>query len=44
VVTAGLKAIYQGECRRKCTGSPEHFYDQWNPRIGESWRANWDNI
>jgi len=47
VVTAGLKAIYQASTEENALKSQDIFCDQWNhqyPKIGESWRANWENI
>ncbi len=46
-VTSGLKAIYQASTEENALKSLELFCDQWNhqyPKIGESWRANWENI
>jgi len=46
-VTAGLKAIYQASTEDNALKSLDIFCDQWNhqyPKIGESWRANWENI
>jgi putative transposase len=46
-VTAGLKAIYQASTKENALKSLDIFCDQWNhqyPKIGESWRANWENI
>ena len=46
-VTAGLKAIYQASTEENALKSQDIFCDQWNhqyPKIGESWRANWENI
>ena len=47
VVTAGLKAIYQASTEENALKSLDIFCDQWNhqySKIGESWRANWENI
>ena len=46
-VTAGLKAIYQASTEENALNSLGIFCDQWNhqyPKIGESWRENWENI
>ena len=46
-VTSGLKAIYQASTEENALKSLDIFCDQWNhqyPKIGESWRANWENI
>jgi len=46
-VTAGLKAIYQASTKENALKSLDIFCDQWYhqyPKIGESWRANWENI
>ncbi|OTG84105.1 IS256 family transposase [Acinetobacter sp. ANC 4558] len=46
-VTVGLKAIYQASTEENALKSLDIFCDQWNhqyPKIGESWRANWENI
>ncbi|WP_228131719.1 IS256 family transposase, partial [Acinetobacter sp. 1566109] len=46
-VTAGLKAIYQASTEENALKSLDILCDQWNhqyPKIGESWRANWENI
>ena len=46
-VTAGLKAIYQASTEENALIALNIFCDQWNhqyPKIGESWRANWENI
>ncbi len=42
-----LKAIYQASTEENALKSLDIFCDQWNhqyPKIGESWRANWENI
>ena len=46
-VTAGLKAIYQASTEENALKPLDIFCDQWNhqySKIGESWRANWENI
>ena len=46
-VTSGLKAIYQASTEENALKSLDIFCDQWNhqyPKIGESWRVNWENI
>ena len=46
-ITAGLKAIYQASTEENALKALDIFCDQWNyqyPKIGESWRANWENI
>ncbi|MDH2553004.1 transposase, partial [Acinetobacter baumannii] len=46
-VTSGLKAIYLASTEENALKSLDIFCDQWNhqyPKIGESWRANWENI
>lgn len=46
-VTAGLKAIYQASTEENALKALEAFCTDWDyqyPKIGESWRANWENI
>lgn len=46
-VTSGLKAIYQASTEENALKALDIFHDQWNhqyPKIGQSWRANWENI
>jgi putative transposase len=43
----GREAIYQASTEENALKSLDIFCDQWNhqyPKIGESWRANWENI
>jgi len=46
-VTADLKAIYQASTEDNALTALNSFCDQWDhqyPKIGESWKANWENI